>query len=155
MFTTGKIARAAAVIAAVMFCATSVSPAMASDDVIQMIISDALASPDAQAKLDGTVKFYFGQTPHPAVQHNYGEGVSNKKANSFGKSDMKACNRAFLSALLQFQARAHDLGANAVINIHSFFKKEEASSETQLPCHSGFLMAGVTLKGEFVRLSGR
>ena len=43
-------------------------------------------------------------------------------------------------------------GGNAVINIRSFYKKNEMSSETKFECHVGLLMAGVALKGTVVYL---
>jgi uncharacterized protein YbjQ (UPF0145 family) len=55
-----------------------------------------------------------------------------------------------LSALLEFQKRAQAMGADAVINIHSYYKKEDVSSETEIPCHKGFVVAGLTLRGEVV-----
>ena len=150
-----KISRAATVAVAAVLLIAFVSPATAADDVVQMDIANAMATPDAQANLDGTVKFYFGQTPYPAVLRKFGEFVSNKKANGFGRSDVRGCNRAFLDVLIQFQKRAHDLGANAVINIHSYYKKEDVTVSTTIPCHSGFLMDGIALKGEVVKVAAQ
>jgi uncharacterized protein YbjQ (UPF0145 family) len=53
--------------------------------------------------------------------------------------------------MLRLQQRAHELGANAVINIVSNYKNVEVSSETQFECHDGAIMSGVALKGEFVK----
>ena len=71
----------------------------------------------------------------------------------FGKSDEKACNWAFLSAMVALQKRAQQLGANAVVNIVSYYKKEVMSSASQFECHAGALIAGVALKGDFVKIS--
>jgi uncharacterized protein YbjQ (UPF0145 family) len=79
--------------------------------------------------------------------------VTNQKTSSFGIADIKACNRVFADALSQLQKRAHELGANAVINIHSFYRREDISSQTDVQCHVGFLIAGVALKGDFVTLA--
>jgi uncharacterized protein YbjQ (UPF0145 family) len=54
--------------------------------------------------------------------------------------------------MLSFQERAASLGGNAIINIRSYYKKNEVSSETQYECGSGALMSGVTFQGEVVRL---
>jgi hypothetical protein len=44
------------------------------------------------------------------------------------------------------------LGANAVVNIISYYRKVPMSSDTQYECHAGTLMAGVALKGDFVKI---
>ncbi len=106
-------------------------------------------------RLDGTVKFFFGQAPHPDVLRRFGDYVANEKTNAVGKTDLGECAWVFQSALLSLQKRAHALGANAVINIHSFYKKEDVSSETEIPCHTGFLMAGIALKGDLVTVAGK
>lgn len=132
-----------------------VSPVGASDDVYMLSISDVLATQDAKDRLDNSVKFFFGDAAHPAVQHKFGEFVTNQKTNGFVKSDVTACSWVFLSGLLEFQKRAEQLGANAVINIHSYYKKEDISNETQIPCHKGFLVAGIAMRGDFVKVGGR
>lgn len=151
---TGRLGIAVSVML-VAGVAVGTSPTQARDDVVMLSISDGLSLPDAQAKLDGSVKFYFGNSSHPAVIKSLGDYIANEKTNSLGKSSVKACGWAFLSALLSFQARAKELGANAVINIHSYYKREDVSSETQVQCHSGFMVTGVALKGDFVRTGAR
>ena len=51
-----------------------------------------------------------------------------------------------LSALIELGERAR-LGANAVINIVSDYKKNVASSDAQYECHAGNIIAGVALRG--------
>lgn len=131
------------------------APARAADDVYQVQIEEALASPDAKKVLDGSVDFYFGDTKHSKVAQDFGNFVTNKKTNGFGKSAATACNWMFLSALLQLQQRATELGGNAVVNIHSFYKRNEVSSNTQVECHKGFTVAGIALKGDVVKLTGK
>ncbi len=139
-----------AILSAVAATAMSVTPTAASNDVFLLPLTDAMADPNPE--IDKSVAFYFGATPHPAVRKSYGEYVTNMKTNAFGKSDMKACSWVFQSALLELQKRAHSLGANAVINIVSYYKKETVSSTTDIQCHTGFLIAGITLKGTFVNV---
>lgn len=143
---------AAGLVAAPLMVAT---PTAARDDVFMLNIQDALAQATAGGKLDGTVQFYFGDSAHPAVRRNLGEFVTNERTNGFGKSDLNSCNRVFESDLLKFQERAHALGANAVVDIQSYYRKEDVSSTTQIPCHAGFLMTAITLKGRFVVVAGR
>ncbi len=126
--------------------------ASADDNVFMLSVGDVMSMPDAKEQLDGSVQFFFGGARHPGVAHSYGDFVSNEKTNALGKSAQFACSWATLHALQTFQKRAHELGANAVINIHSFYKKEDFSSDSQIQCHTGFLIAGVALKGDFVSI---
>lgn len=146
--------RFGAVVSALLFAgiAAGASPARAADDVYMISISDAMATSDWHEKIDGSVKFYFGDQGHPGVTKQLGNYVANEKTNGFAKSDEAACTWALLSALVKFQSRAQQLGANAVINIHSYYKRQDHSSETQVECHKGFLISGVALKGDFVRI---
>jgi len=116
-------------------------------------INEGMATKDAQERLEGKVKFYFGNQSHPKVLQKLGSDFTNRKTNAFGKSDEKACNWAFLSALVQLEKRAIELGANAVVNVVSYYKKDEFSSPTEFECHAGGLMAGVALKGDFVKIA--
>lgn len=126
-------------------------PASAADSLHMVPVQQALASEDAQTALDHTVHFYFGDAQHPPVVQDLGGLITNKKANAFGKSDDASCNRAFLSAMIQLQKTAHEMGADSVINIHSYFKKHDVSDPDQVECYVGILMSGVALKGEFVK----
>jgi uncharacterized protein YbjQ (UPF0145 family) len=113
----------------------------------------ALEVKDAQDKLDGSIKFFFANQPTPAILAKLGSDVSNRKTNAFGKSDEKACNWAFLSAMVALENRAKQMGANAVINIVSYYKKNVMSSATEFECHAGAIIAGVALKGDFVKIA--
>ncbi len=124
----------------------------ARDTKVMRPVADAMATPDAKARLNMGVQFFFGNTAHPPVAQSFGEFMSNKKTNGTNKSDKEACEWAFLSAMLSFQQRAVSVGGNAVINIKSYYKQNEVSSETQYECGSGALMSGVTFKGEVVKL---
>jgi len=116
-------------------------------------IAVAMETKDAQDKLDGSVKFYFGDQPPPQVVTVLGSDVSNRKTNSIGKSDEKACNWAFLSSMVALEKRAQQLGANAVINVVSYYNKKVMSSATEFECHAGTIIAGVALKGDFVKVA--
>jgi uncharacterized protein YbjQ (UPF0145 family) len=127
-------------------------PAQARDNKMMMPLAAAMSANDAQARLGDNVKFYFGGQKTPAIATRLGVDKTSQKTNSFGKSAETACNWAFLSAMLRLQARAKELGADAVVNIVSNYKNEEVSSETEFECHDGAMMSGVALKGEFVKL---
>jgi uncharacterized protein YbjQ (UPF0145 family) len=129
--------------------------ARAADSLVMISVPEAMSTSDYQEKLDGSVKFYFGNTPHPEIVQTYGNFVTNKKTNGFAKSAGEACNHVLLSALIQLQDQAKSLGGNAVVNIKSYFKKNEVSHDQQVECYKGFLMAGVALKGDVVKVAGK
>ena len=131
----------------------TVRPCEARDTKYLLPIAVAMEVKDAADKLDGSIKFFFGNQPAPPVVAKLGTDVSNRKTNAFGKSDEKACNWAFLSAMVALEKRAQQLGANAVINIVSYYKKDVMSSATEFECHAGALIAGVALKGDFVKIA--
>jgi uncharacterized protein YbjQ (UPF0145 family) len=130
-------------------------PAHGRDTKHLLPIASGLENKDAQEKLDGSIKFFFGAQPHPAILTKLGTDVSNRKTNAFGKSDERACNWAFLSAMISLQNRAKQLGANGVVNIVSYYKKNVMSSETEFECHAGAVIAGVALKGDFVKIADK
>lgn len=126
--------------------------AEANDRKLMLPISNAMSVNDAKDRLDGTVKFYFATQNTPTIASKLATDKTSNKTNAFGKSDEKACNWVFLSSMLQLQKRAKELGADAVVNIVSNYNNVEYSSETEFECHAGAIMAGVALKGDFVKL---
>jgi uncharacterized protein YbjQ (UPF0145 family) len=131
------------------------SPIHARDTKYLLPIDTALAVKDAQDKLDGSIKFFFGNQQTPPILAKLGTDVSNRKTNAFGKSDERACNWAFLSAMVALEKRAQQLGANAVVNIVSYYQKVTMSSSTEFECHAGAVIAGVALKGDFVKIADK
>jgi len=127
--------------------------AQARDTKLMLSIEEAMSTPEAKERLQGDIRFYFGDQLLPKVKERLGEGVSNRKTNAANKTDKQACEWAFLSAMLALQGRAQELGADAVVNIRSYYRKVPVKSATQYECHAGALIAGVALKGEFVKLA--
>lgn len=58
-----------------------------------------------------------------------------------------------LSVLRAFQEGAKSRGANAVVDIVSYYKKNEFRSTTNFECHAGAIMAGVALKGTYATVN--
>ena|ERR1043166_7757352 len=136
-----------------ILCLATGWPAYARDTKYLLPINSAMEVKDAQDKLDGSIKFFFGTQKYPTVITKFGNFVSNRKTNSFGKPDEKACNWAFLSALVAFENRAKQLGGNAVVNLVSYYQKNEMASTTEFECHAGAVIAGVALKGDVVKIA--
>lgn len=124
----------------------------ARDDRGMWSISEALNTEDAKQRLNKNIRFYFGSQSHPKITKNFGEYMSNKKTNAFNKTDERACQWNFLSAMLSFQDRALQMGGNAIVNIRSYYKKNEISSQTEFQCGSGAFVSGVTFLGDVVKL---
>jgi uncharacterized protein YbjQ (UPF0145 family) len=127
--------------------------ATAADKMIKFPIAGALAANDAQSRLGDSVKFYFAGQPTPKVITKITSDKTSQRTNSFGKSADTACNWVFLSAMLALQKRAQQVGANAVVNIVSNFRDVEMASATEFECAEGAIMAGVALKGDFVKIA--
>ncbi|HEY0490521.1 MAG TPA: excinuclease ATPase subunit [Telluria sp.] len=128
------------------------APAQARNTKVMLPLAEAMTENDAQSRLGSDVKFYFAGQAAPKVLQKLGTDKTSQKTNAFGKSDAKACNWAFLSAMLRLQGRARELGANAVVNIVSNYDNVEFASATEYECHAGAMMAGVALKGDFVKV---
>jgi uncharacterized protein YbjQ (UPF0145 family) len=123
----------------------------ARDTTLYLPIEEAMNAPAAKEQLNKGIKFYFGKNA-PGHSNSKGSFVANRKTNAFNKSDEEACRWVFLSSLLALQDQAVAQGGNAVVNIHSFYKKNEHFSNTDYECHAGAIMAGVALKGTVVTL---
>jgi uncharacterized protein YbjQ (UPF0145 family) len=128
------------------------SVAQARDTTLHLPVKEVLEDAEAKAKLGTDVALFFGKQATPPVAQSLGEGLTNKKTNAFGKPDETACKWAMLSALIQLIDRARELGADAVVEIKSDYKKVEFVSDSEYECHAGGVMAGVALKGRFVKL---
>jgi hypothetical protein len=138
----------------IAFAISVLAVSASADDLFRTSISDTLASVDAQTKLDKSVSFYFGDTPHPAVAQSFGKFQINTKASAFSSRPRAGqCERALLSNLLDIQQKAHALGADAAINIHSYDANGDKISATEIDCQPGMLMVGVSLDGEYVKLA--
>ncbi|MRW89267.1 excinuclease ATPase subunit [Duganella sp. FT80W] len=140
-------------VAALLAVSLTSLQAQAADTMLKFPIAGALAANDAQNRLGDSVKFYFADQPTPKVLTKIASDKTSQRTNGFGKSAEKACNWVFLSAMLALQKRAQELGANAVVNIVSNFKDIEMASQTEFECADGAIMAGVALKGDFVKIA--
>ena len=124
-----------------------VQGAQARDVEHSLSIAEFMADAEVRSRLGNDVTFYFsGQATPPAVK-SFGDVVTNRKTNSFGKPDASACRWAMLSALIHLRDRAKEVGGNAVVNIVSYYKKDTQGSSTNYICHAGNIVAGVALKG--------
>lgn len=129
------------------------SPVLAADTEYKFPFAEVLEMPEAKQKLDGSVRFYLAGQATPKVLEKKGDSTSNKKTNAFGKDPGTSCRWAALSALISLQEKAKQLGANAVVDIVSYYKKDPSSSATEYECHVGNIMSGVALKGTMANVA--
>lgn len=141
--------------AALTLCAGTLlaSPAMARDTKYMLPLKEVLDMPEAKEKLDNSFRFYLSGQKTPKVLERLDSGVSNRKTNSVGKRDKESCRWAALSALIALQDTAKTKGANAVVDIVSYYKKNEVASPTDYECHAGAVVVGVALKGTYAKLA--
>ena len=128
------------------------SPADARETRLELSLQELVNSPAArEAGIDGSVRFYLaGQSV--AVQQRFGEDVANRKTNAANKSDEEACRWVALSTLRALQDGAKRRGANAVVDITSYYKKNEFRSASNYECYAGNILAGVALKGTYAKV---
>ena len=136
-------------IAASLLALVAAAPACARNTAVTVTLQSVLEMPEAQGKLDGSVKFYLAGSPTPKVAKKFGEDTSNAKTNAFNKTAEVACRWNALSALIKFQEHAKRDGANAVIDITSYNNREAFTSPTDIQCSDGAFLAGIALKGTY------
>lgn len=132
--------------------ALSSLPAFARDTTLYVPLADVLAMPEAKEKLDPNFKFFLAGQATPKVVKRFSIGMSNQKTNGVGKSDEFGCKWAALSALINLQNSAKREGANAVIDIHSYYKKVEYKHDTNFECHAGNIVIGTALRGTYAQV---
>lgn len=126
-------------------------PSTARDDRLKFLVEEATQQAEA-GRLDGSVKFYWGDQSYPEGAELLGSYTSNKKTNFFNKTDKEGCEWAWLSAMLSLQERAKTEGGNAVVNIHSVYRNAEFRSKTEYECGAGAVMGGVALRGTVAKI---
>ena len=140
-----------ALIASVALFAAA-STAQARETPLELPLQELLNSPEAKnAGIDGSVRFYLAGQKANVVQR-FGEDVTNKNTNAANKSDEVACRWVALSALKALQDGAKSRGANAVVDVVSYYKKNEYKSATNYQCFAGAILAGVALKGTYAKV---
>lgn len=125
------------------------SAAQARDTEYMLSFAELLASPEVKEKLDPSIAIYVAGQPTPKVSKRLGSDVSNRKTNGVGKDDQTGCRWAALSALLAFQEKAKQLGANAVVDVASYYKKQSTRNPAEYECHAGAVIIGVALKASY------
>ncbi len=130
----------------------SAAAAQARDTVLHIPLADVLAMPEAQQKLSGKVKFFLAGSNAPKVLQTLGGDTTNQKTNGVGKSDEFGCKWVILSGLIAFEKKALAQGANAVVDIVSYYKKNETKSAETIECHAGAVIIGAAMKASYAKI---
>lgn len=138
-------------IVAALLAVVAAVPAHARNNAVNVTLESVLAMPEAQSRLDGSVKFYLAGAKTPKSR-KLGEDVANAKTNAFNKSPEEACRWNVLTALIKFQEHAKRQGANAVVDLVTYNDRIPVSNATELQCRDGALVGGVTLKGSYAKI---
>ena len=130
------------------------SVAMARNTIVNISMKSVLDMPEAKEKLHAGIHFYLMGQPTPQVAGRFATVVTNRKTNNANKSDVRGCMWAALSALISLQdaVEAQGQGANAVVDIVSYYQKNVRESATDFECHAGAIIAGVALRGTVAKV---
>jgi len=141
------LVRASVVALLILFVA---SPALARNDTLDFTVDGAMSVGPKQNLLD--IPWFMSGQKHPGVAERMQLQKSQKATNKFGKEDDYACSIAFMSAIIQLQKRAKQLGANAIVDIKSVTRGSDLDSATKYKCNLGTFTATVGLTGVPVKL---
>ncbi len=94
--------RLAVAASALMLSIVIAAPAQSRDDKYLLPIKAALESAEPRQKPDGSVKFFFGKESTP-IASKLGSVTPHGRAHTRRTDDAKACNLAFVAALMEFE----------------------------------------------------
>ena len=131
------------------------APVWARNDQYMLKWTDVLESQEGKARLDSSVKFYFGEGagPENAVRQDGDEVVQIAKGKGSGQQikdgDVQGCKLAALAALVIFQQKARQNGSTAVVDLISNYHNAKFSSPTEYECHAGGTGSHVQFKANY------
>lgn len=135
----------AVLLAATAVQAREVKASMLSlEDTVQMGIREG--------KLDGSVRFYLSGAPVPQLADQpLGEEYLHRRTSNIGKELVFACHWAALAGLMALQESAKKRGANAVVDLHSFYNEKAVKDPARFECNQTSYQTIVAFKGTYAR----
>lgn len=130
----------------------AVPTVQARDVVLSLPYRDVLSLPDANDRLDPSIRLFFGDQRYPEATSQRGDYFVDRSANSIIRTEIGACRSIALDNLVTLQERARAVGANAVVNIASDIKQQTNRNADNYTCRGGNFSANVALKGTMVTL---
>lgn len=126
-------------------------PAAARDTKDLIPISVVISMPEVACELDQNLKLYFGNQQGPQGTSR-GVTIANPKTSGVGTKDRQGYRRVMLSAPMELQKKARNVGGIAVMGIESSYKEQPFVSETEFECHAGGIIIGVALRRTIVKV---
>ena len=132
-----------------LLCLTVLLTACNGAGTVYRSINEDMNSERAKEVLNPDIKMTFGKS----------ERVNGKKLIMYIANKRKAfmateeaCQSAFLGAVRYLQDRATEMGADAVVDIHSFYKRVPEWSTETYHCEDGNMVTAVTLQGTITKM---
>lgn len=145
------------ILSAAVLLAVAAGSAGARNDRLLLPIAPALDDPATGGALS-VLTMQFGRDPSVPLETSglvevrgvavpY-SSVSNQYGNSRQyRSDPEVCREAFRKALAELQYRARAGAGKAVVDIVSYYRRQEFNSRDVYECHAGNTRAVVDLRG--------
>ncbi|QGZ64606.1 signal peptidase [Paraburkholderia acidisoli] len=116
-----------------------------------VVLPDGTGATAAPAT-EPVVAVYFGERPHPAIARYIGRTSRAARVARRGNGSAVPCDQALAAALHEMRMDAVEHGANAVINVNTYFHTIGNNSAAGYTCNLSARTAVVDVKGELVVL---
>ncbi len=116
----------------------------ARDTKLMLSVSKGLKKGRQVGALDRNIRVQFGSRGVRGGQRRY---TANRQTNAFNKTDVGACEWAFISAVKSLQDRARKMGKRRVTGIVNYHNRIRRSNSSRYECHVGRIIAKVALQG--------
>jgi hypothetical protein len=133
------------------------TPVFARNDQYMLKWADVVESQEGQARLDASVKVYFGEKSGPAAtERRDGDEViqiarGTSATRDMREIDIQGCHRAALAALVIYQQRAKQNGCTSVVGLISNYHGSRFSSPVEYECHAGGTGSHVQFKASYAK----
>ncbi len=116
----------------------------ARDTKLMLSVSKGLKKGRQVGALDRSIRVQFGSSGLRSGQRRY---TANRKTNAFNKTDVEACEWAFISSVKSLQDRARNMGKRRVTGIVNYYNRRRRSNPSRYECHVGKFVAKVAIQG--------
>jgi hypothetical protein len=132
--------------AAALMMILAAPTALAREDAVQVSVQYVKDNAD-QSRVLQNISWHMNGEKHKRVAERYNLAATTKSTNAAFKSDEAACSRAFLSAIIQLQTAARNMGADGVVDIKSNAMGQTTEASDTFACTAGNILARVSLTG--------
>jgi hypothetical protein len=126
--------------------------AQARDDRFQFSLTEALATPSANAKIKPDIKLFWGNQQHETPTAELGTINARIGINNYKVSEQDSCTVSLVADVVELQKQAAEKGGNAIVDLHTMYHAENMTNPEQFVCAMGSTSAYVLLSGKVVKL---